>query len=76
MIAQPRGEGVRPGLDDDRGRLREALGLSPVDETLRWSLQAAAADIDHRPINEHGDRFRPMLALLEDAGETERPHDP
>jgi hypothetical protein len=62
-----------PELDDDRDRLREALGLSAVDDALLRSLQAAAADIDYRPINERGDRFRPMLAWLEDAEEAERP---
>ncbi|OJF12348.1 hypothetical protein [Couchioplanes caeruleus] len=63
----------RPELDDDRDRLREALGLPPVDDVLLRSLQAAAADITYRPINEQGDRFRPMLAWLEDAEEAERP---
>jgi hypothetical protein len=62
-----------PELDDDRDRLREALGLSAVDDALLQSLQAAAADINYRPINERGDRLRPMLAWLEDAEEAERP---
>lgn len=62
-----------PELDDDRDRLREALGLPAVDDALLRSLQAAAADIAYRPINEQGDRFRPMLAWLEDAEEAERP---
>jgi hypothetical protein len=62
-----------PELDDDRNRLREALGLPPVDDALLRSLQAAAADISYRPINERGDRFRPMLAWLEDAEEADHP---
>jgi hypothetical protein len=62
-----------PELDDDRARLREALGLPPADDTHLRALHAAAADIDYRPINEEGDRYRPMLAWLEDAEEPERP---
>jgi hypothetical protein len=63
----------RPELNDDRDRLREALGLSPADDALLRSLQTAAADIGYRPINDRGDRLRPMLAWLEDAEEAERP---
>jgi hypothetical protein len=62
-----------PELDDDRDRLRETLDLPPVDVALLRSLQSAAADIAYRPINEQGNRFRPMLAWLEDAEEAERP---
>ena len=62
-----------PNLDDDRSRLREALKLPPVDDALLRSLQAAAADINYRPIREMGDRLRPMLAWLEDAEEAAHP---
>ncbi|WP_433652069.1 hypothetical protein ACQP2C_06250 [Micromonospora zamorensis] len=62
-----------PELDDDRSRLREALRLPPVDDALLRSLHAAAADIRYRPTNERGDRFRPMLAWLEDVEEPDHP---
>ncbi|WP_229074496.1 hypothetical protein [Actinoplanes sp. DH11] len=64
---------VRPELDNDRVRLREVLGLPPAGDALLRSLQESAADITYRPINEWGDRLRPMLAWLEDAEEAERP---
>jgi len=62
-----------PELDADRERLRKALGLPPIDDALLRSLQTAAADIKFRPLNEWGDRFRPMLAWLEDAEQAEHP---
>jgi hypothetical protein len=62
-----------PDLDDDRNRLRQALALAPVDDALLQSLHNAAANVDYRPINEQGDRFRPMLAWLQDAEEAAHP---
>lgn len=55
-----------PALDEDRDRLRAALGLPPVDDRTLRSFQAAAADAGYRPLNEQGDRFQPMTAWLED----------
>ena len=36
-------------------------------------MHNAAANVDYRPINEQGDRFRPMLAWLQDAEEAAHP---
>ncbi len=66
----------RPELDDNRDRLRTALGLPPVDDALLRSLQSVAADFDYRPITGEGDRYRPMLSWLETAGESEGPAAP
>ncbi|WIM93202.1 hypothetical protein ACTOB_005174 [Actinoplanes oblitus] len=66
----------RPELDADRDRLRSALGLPPVDDALLRSLQAAAADSGYRPLNQQGDRLRPMLAWLEEAEEAAHPRVP
>jgi hypothetical protein len=62
-----------PELDADRDRLRNALGLPPIDDALLQSLQTAAADVTFRPLNEWGDLFRPMLAWREDAEQAEHP---
>jgi hypothetical protein len=62
-----------PELDADRDRLRRALGLPPVDDELLRSLQTAAGDIKFRPLNEWGDRFRPLLAWLQDVEQVEHP---
>jgi hypothetical protein len=62
-----------PELDDDRDRLRQALALPPVDDAILQSLHTAAANINYRPINVQGDRYRPMLAWREDAEEAELP---
>jgi hypothetical protein len=63
----------RPDLDAARDRLRKALGLPPVDDDLLRSLHAVAADLRFRPLNEWGDRFRPMPAWLEDAEQPQHP---
>jgi hypothetical protein len=62
-----------PGLDDDRARLRQALALPPVGDALLQSLHTAAADFNYRPINRQGDRYRPMLAWLEEPEEPDPP---
>lgn len=63
----------RPGFDDDRARLREALALPRAGLELLRSLQAAAADTGYRPVNADGDRLRPMLAWREGAEEAAFP---
>lgn len=50
----------RPGLDGNRARLREALGLPEADGLLEM-LHAAAADERYRPVSEHGDVYDSML---------------
>jgi hypothetical protein len=50
-----------PDLDDDRARLREALGLADGLELLD-ALHTAAADERYRPISDRGDVYEPMLA--------------
>jgi hypothetical protein len=62
-----------PELDNDRDRVRRALVLPQVDDALLRSLHAAAAIVNYRPVNERGERYRPMLAWLEDAEEAEHP---
>jgi hypothetical protein len=51
---------VRPELDADRARLREALDLPLADDLLE-ELHAAAADDAYRPINNEGNRYESML---------------
>lgn len=50
----------RPELDTERQRLREALDLPAADGLLE-ALHRAAADEDHRPISDAGDRYQSML---------------
>lgn len=50
-----------PQLDADRDRLREALDLPPADNELLAALHRCAADEDHRPISDVGDRYSSML---------------
>ncbi|WP_433796812.1 hypothetical protein [Actinoplanes sp. CA-252034] len=66
----------RPELDHDRHRVREALGLPPVDDALLRSFQSAAADFAYRPINQEGDRLRPMLSWREEAEDALNPARP
>ncbi|GAA1380692.1 hypothetical protein GCM10009661_55920 [Catellatospora chokoriensis] len=50
-----------PELDDDRARLRDALGL-PEPAGLLAGLHAAAADERYRPVSELGDVYEPMTS--------------
>lgn len=49
-----------PELDAERTRLRQALDLPEADGLLE-TLHRLAADEDHRPISEAGDRYEPMV---------------
>ena len=66
-------EGIRedwPELERDRARVRAALDLPSAHDLLQ-SLHTAAADDRHRPVNDHGDRYRSMMGPAEEGDGSE-----